>query len=84
MRKQLKDYEERGKLTTDNGGSASYLDEHQTVELKAHLEDQLYMKAEDICESAANMFRVRYSIVDPNQNDSDIRSLRGANAASSV
>ena len=62
VRKQLKDYEERGKLSTDNGGSTSQLNEHQTLELVAHLQGQLYMKAGDICESVANTLRVRYSV----------------------
>src|SRR5665213_834099 len=49
VRQHLKDYEDSGKLRPANGGSESKLDVAQTIELLAHLDAHLYIKASEIC-----------------------------------
>ena len=64
VRQQMKDYEEsRGeKLAPENGGSESFLNEEQTKELSAHIEDHLYSKASDICNYVHVSFGICYSV----------------------
>lgn len=62
VRQQLKQYETSGKLTTENGGSNSFLSEAQTSQLLAHLDTHLYVKVSDICAWAQGVFGIRYSV----------------------
>ncbi len=62
VREHLKDYEERGKLKPENGGSSSMMSELQIAELLAHLDDNLYSKVSDICGYVHATFGIRYSV----------------------
>lgn len=61
VRQHLKDYEDSGKLRPANGGSESKLDVAQTIELLAHLDAHLYIKASEICAYAQERYGISYS-----------------------
>ena len=62
VRQQLKDYETSGKLRPENGGSKGFLNEARAVELLAHLEAHLYVKASDIAAHVHNTYGIRYCV----------------------
>src|SRR5476649_2776482 len=61
VRQHLKDYEDSSRLAPANGGSESKLDSAQTVELLAHLDEYLYVKASEICVYVQEKYGIRYS-----------------------
>lgn len=62
VRQHLKDYESSGKLKPENGGSSGLLNEVQTAELLAHLDEHLYVKASEIVAHVHAKYRIRYSV----------------------
>jgi transposase len=62
VRQHLKDYAVSGKLKPENGGSESFLNERQTAELLAHLDERLYVKVCDIAAYVHATFAIRYSV----------------------
>ncbi len=62
VRQQLRQYEDSGKLTTENGGSGSLLNETQTAQLLAHIESHLYVKVSEIVAYAHATFGIHYSV----------------------
>jgi transposase len=62
VRQHLTDWELDEKLKTENGGSYSKLEAHQTDLLKVHLEEITYTKAVEICAYVEKEFGVCYTI----------------------
>lgn len=62
IRRHIEDYFSKNKLKPENGGSESYLNQAQTIELKAHLEAITYLQVKDICAYVKKMFDKSYSI----------------------
>jgi transposase len=62
IRKHLKGYEKYGKLKPENGGSSGFLNEKDTAELLAHLDENLYVKVAEICAHVQEKYAVRYSV----------------------
>lgn len=57
----LNDYQNSKKLKPENGGSQSYLNSFQTLELIKHLEDNTYLRAELICAYVEHTFGVHFT-----------------------
>lgn len=62
VRQHEAEYVESRKLSPENGGSESKLNEEQTKELKAHLETHTYRYAKDICTYVKSKYGVEYSV----------------------
>src|SRR5476649_1227759 len=62
VRQHLLDYAGSGKLKPENGGSEGFLNDEQTVQLLAHLDERLYVKACDIAAYVHAAFGIRYSV----------------------
>ena len=60
--RHLNDYANSKKLTSENGGSDSYLNEEQTITAIAHLSDVTYFNMSDIKNYIKENFDVEYSI----------------------
>lgn len=62
IRRHLGEYEEENKLSPANGGSEGKLKENQSEELIAHIEENLYQKASDICAYVLSTYAVSYTV----------------------
>jgi transposase len=62
IRRHVASYFSHYKLSPEQGGSQSYLMEHQMAELKIHLETATYLYVKDICAYVENVFGKPYSI----------------------
>ena len=62
IRRHIKDYFEKNKLAPENGGSASYLNEAESLQLKAHLSEAIYLYVKTICAFVRNTFKKSYTI----------------------
>ena len=62
IRKHIKDYKEKGKLKTNNGGSGSKLSEKEQEELSEHLEVHNYIYTKDVCAYVERKYGVTYTI----------------------
>lgn len=60
--RHLNDYRNNQKITSDNGGSESHLNEAQTKLTVSHLTEITYFNMSDICEYINTTFNVKYSI----------------------
>ena len=60
--KHIQDYLEEKKLKPENGGSTSRLDFKSTQELIKHLEENTYVKAEDVCAYVLKNYGVVYTV----------------------
>lgn len=58
----LEAYKRTRKLKPENGGSESYLNEVQTQELVAHLEEHTYVKVGDICAYVKENYGVEFAV----------------------
>src|SRR5579872_1034233 len=47
IRRHIKDYFDKNKLAPENGGSESYLNEAESLKLKAHLSEVTYLYVKD-------------------------------------
>jgi transposase len=56
------DYKNQEKLTPQNGGSSSKLDVAQSAELISHLEDNTYLKVNQICAYVKEKYGVKYTV----------------------
>ena len=61
IRKHIDDFVRENKLKPENGGSEARLNVEQTVELLAHLDEQIYVDVKDICDYVWAQFGVAYS-----------------------
>ena len=62
IRRHIKDYFDKNKLAPENGGSESYLNEAESLKLKAHLSEVTYLYVKDICAFVKDTFKKSYSI----------------------
>jgi transposase len=62
VRQHLLDYAASGKLKPDNGGSDGFLSQEQSMELAAHVETHLYVKASEVVAYVHATYGVRYSV----------------------
>src|SRR5579871_2690406 len=62
IRRHIHDYFSKNKISTENGGSKSNLDDDQTVKLISHLETSTYLYAKDICAYVKKEFSVYYTV----------------------
>ena len=62
IRRHVKTYFSRNKLKPENGGSEGYLNEAETIALKAHLFEKTYLYVKDICVYVEKNFKKSYSI----------------------
>jgi len=62
IRKHVADYQNAGKVSTDNGGSTSKLSDGEQAELVTHLESNNYVYAKDIMHHIENKYGVTYTI----------------------
>lgn len=62
VRRHLNEYFEEEKLSPENGGSTSKLDDEQTEKLILHLEKNTYQKVSDICAHVKNFYELEYTI----------------------
>lgn len=62
IRRHIKDYFIKNKLAPENGGNLSYLNEDESLELKAHLDEFTYLYVKNICKYVKKTFNVSYSI----------------------
>lgn len=62
IRRHIEDYQSKHKLTTDNGGSDSFLSEAQAERLMSHLSEKTYVHVKDICAYVKSVFGKHYSI----------------------
>jgi transposase len=62
VRRHLVEYAEEEKLAPQNGGSPGKLNEKQTEELIAHVENNLYQKVADICVHVNTTYQVNYTV----------------------
>lgn len=62
IRRHIKDYFSKNKLAPENGGSESYLNETESLKLKAHLSEVTYLYVKDICAFVKDTFKKSYSI----------------------
>jgi len=60
--RHLKEFGNERKLSPNNGGSSSKLNEQQSEELIAHLEENLYATAFEICQYVLKTYDVKYTI----------------------
>jgi transposase len=60
--RHIKDFIAEHKLTPDNGGSFSHLDDEQTKQLIEHLSDITYFHTHQICSYIQATFDVNYSV----------------------
>jgi transposase len=60
--RHVTDYIEKKKLSIQTGGSCSKLNQHQTQELTAHLEETTYSKVIDICKYVKNHYGIIYTV----------------------
>lgn len=60
--KHVKEYANQNKLTGETGESLSKLNEKETQEMVAHLEEQTYLKVCDICLHVLNKYRIKYTV----------------------
>lgn len=58
----LKEYLAHHKLTTENGGRQSKLNESQALEIKQHLSHVTYLKVSEICEYVKHTYGTSYTI----------------------
>lgn len=61
IRRHIKDYFDKNKLAPENGGSASYLNEAESLKLKAHLSEALYLYVKNICVFVKASFNKSYT-----------------------
>ena len=62
IRRHTKDYFDKNKLAPENGGSESYLNEAESLQLKAQLSEVIYLYVKDICAFAKDTFKKSYTI----------------------
>ena len=62
IRRHIKDYFDKNKLAPENGGSESYLNEAESLKLKAHLSEVIYLYVKDICAFVRDAFKKSYTI----------------------
>lgn len=62
IRRHIKKYFSAYKLAPQNGGSDSHLNENDSAKLIAHLKEQTYLYAKDICRYVWKHYKVGYSI----------------------
>jgi transposase len=62
IRRHIKEYLSEKKLRLESGGSESKLNESQTTELKKHLEENTYTKAELICCYVEKTYGIKYTL----------------------
>jgi transposase len=62
VRRHLAEYAEEEKLAPQNGGSNGKLNEEQTEELVAHVENSLYQKVADICVHVKAAYGINYTV----------------------
>ena len=62
VRQHLKDWAATKKLKPENGGSRSDLNEQQTQQLEAHIQEKTYTRALDICAYVEATFSVFYTV----------------------
>lgn len=62
IRRHIKSYFEKYKLTPEHGGSSSHLNDEQTTKLIAHLKEHTYLYVKDICAYVKKQFRIDYSL----------------------
>lgn len=62
VHRHIYDYSCKNKISPENGGSKSYLDDDQTSKLIAHLESTTYLYAKDICAYVQKEFSIRYTV----------------------
>jgi len=60
--RHISDYMTQAKLSPAHGGSESKLDDEQSLELIAHVEEHLYVKVIDICAHVKACYEVSYSV----------------------
>jgi len=60
--RHIEEYVRDKKLHHDSGGSESKLNDQQTEELIAHLENVMYVKVADICAYVKNTYQISYTI----------------------
>ena len=60
--RHLKDFVNNQKLNPENGGSQSYLNTAQTVQLITHLTDVTYFHTYQICTYIEKTFDIKYSV----------------------
>jgi transposase len=60
--RHIKDFIDEQKLTPENGGSSSHLNNEQTKQLIEHLSDITYFHTHQICSYIKNTFDVKYSV----------------------
>jgi len=62
VRRHIKDYFKKNKLSPSNGGSQSHLDKSQSEKLIAHLEEKTYLYVKEICAYVTKMFGIKYTV----------------------
>ncbi len=62
IRRHIKDYFDKNKLSPKNGGSESHLNQAESLKLKAHLAEVTYLYVKDICVYVKQVFNKSYSI----------------------
>lgn len=62
IRRHVEDYLKEDKLSPNNGGSDTKLDESSTEELKAHLNEVTYLHVSDICAYVKTAYGIKYSV----------------------
>ena len=62
IKKQVEDYLTKNKLKPENGGSEAILNELQTSEIVAHLEQNTYIKVTEIVDYVKTSYGINYSI----------------------
>ncbi len=62
IRRHVEAYFSKHKLKPENGGSSSYLNQSETAELKAHLQEVTYLYVKDICAYVKEKFKKSYSV----------------------
>ena len=61
VRRHIKDYFSKKKMTTDNKGSERFLNKIQQAELSKHLEQTTYLDSKSICAYVKATYKIRYS-----------------------
>jgi len=62
IRRHVQDYFNTHKLAPENGGSAGYLSQSESDDLKTHLREKTYLHVKDICAYIKQNFGKSYSI----------------------
>src|SRR5690242_3168164 len=62
IRRHVKDYFSNKKLKPKSGGSDSHLNEKESMELRAHLQERTYCYVKEICIYVKHRFHKNYSI----------------------